>query len=1054
MDSSVSYELEHFYYGQLVHNGKPDGDLRLLAASSGVRAELAADVVKQALIPPLKGVPDGAWALVRGKKIPFIMAQSQIGEAGQSMVHFVLMPTDMLRALGGNLDVMMGLIEQQMRVFDRLGSTLPALLLPQVGPPEKDAQIDHILDLMTATKNRLDVIEQVLSAIVRGVQIVVQGAPEDLRSRTSFIKGLLALLPPPARFGVTFTTHSVASTQVDAQIRFYSTDTPPTDTLVYHWPEARLEGKLVEDEYSHFIVSQLRLDAELVSRQTQILTPVAAWRIKRGDTLAEALAYGSHRIALDNSLTNNLPVESAEVAKVLGEDPTLDDTLRVAYARHLLAFALALGNMEPAEPVAILLRQHTELGQATIRQLDEALSEGKAQLVYDTLKRWLANPLGPEGVDWIKLSQRAIVARMEELTKAGDTAAMNTFLEEVHKAAPGVEISAIVPRLVELTLPFSGRDVALAQTIFLLAVNYLDVDVVTRLLNSPKFTAQLPKGLARLVPFLSNADRARPPSGLLAEVAGSFGDHWKPLVLIRMAEVAMKADRRDLLDAPALSGLSQVALSPWGLQYDPTLGWIGQHFSTDTALQALDRDGARYLLQILLARGAYVELANEMIHHSRLLYPGDLQGDYALMVQQVFADTNIPVDQAPIALAAIEKAGIKSLPLAMAYIGSLQGHDWAVSLDKVAESVTTNLFENRNILKVIDPKPMLALLRFHLKQRDMQNAARLSGLFADVAINSGKAGVAMLIRMFKMMDGSPKLRMAALEVLRRFIRDSESAFGRQSISVFGRELGQDVRHALEATYAMKRLLGGVDFVDYAEFIHITGEFLQDTAMSYIDKTNVPTLGALMNTMQSLTGGISDTERQNIARGMLALGRAIVVLGDQHRHHAPRGDSDKHIENLLAGKADPHSGLEVLYVIGGYFAKGRRFLVKYDRPSVYPLRERSAPMVRDEAEIVNQLLRGLIQTFPPDQEVKMTAEALRGEIESLWGAISLHQQREVVRALAIDFQRVAELTLYISEHGDDKALVDTTLGNRLDAGKLQPKSTLEFYRYVHGYFRST
>jgi hypothetical protein len=304
-----------------------------------------------------------------------------------------------------------------------------------------------------------------------------------------------------------------------------------------------------------------------------------------------------------------------------------------------------------------------------------------------------------------------------------------------------------------------------------------------------------------------------------------------------------------------------------------------------------------------------------------------------------------------------------------------------------------------------------------------------------------------------MMDGSPKLQIAALEVLRRYVRQAESSFGRQSIAVFGRELGGDVRQALMATYTMRQLLGGVDFVDYAEFLHVTAEFLQDTAMSYIDKNALPSLGALMNTMQSLTGGISEAERQNIARSVMALGRAMVVLGDQHRAHAPR-DSDKHIENLLAGKENPRSGIEVLYVIGGYFAKGKRFMVKYDRPSVYPLRERSAPMLRDEAEIVNQLLRGLIQTFPPDQEVKITSEALRGEIESLWGAITLHQQREVVRDLAIDFQRVAELTAYIAANGDDKALVDSGLGKRLDAGKQQPKSTLEFYRYVHGYFRTT
>ena len=278
----VSYQLEHFYYGQFARDGAPHGEPRLLARSNGVAQETAEALAEQVTLPPLADAPDAAWAVVRNKTVPFLLIQAQSGEAGQLMLHYVLLQSDVLRSLGGNIEVLKSLIEPQMPTYDRLGDNLPPLDLPQVGPPAPDAQIDDILDLMTYTHNRTQVIESLLAAVVQGVQIVVQGAPPEQEARTGLVKGLLALLPPPARFGVTFTTHSETDTALDAQIRFYSDDQPPEDTLVYDWDKAQVSGNTVDDDYSHFVISQLRLDAELVIQETQALTSVAAWRIRQG----------------------------------------------------------------------------------------------------------------------------------------------------------------------------------------------------------------------------------------------------------------------------------------------------------------------------------------------------------------------------------------------------------------------------------------------------------------------------------------------------------------------------------------------------------------------------------------------------------------------------------------------------------------------------------------------------------------------------------------------------------------------------------------------------
>lgn len=1057
-DSTVTdsgLQLEHFYYGQLVRDGKGSGDLRLLAASKGVPPETAAVLVKQALIPPLPAAKDGgALALVRGKQnAPFILAQSHLGAAGQSMLHYVLLPADVLRAMGGNLDAFLALIETPLPSYDKLGDPLPLLKFPQPSAPDTEAQENHILDLMTFTRNQIRLMQQLLSGIVQGVQVIILNAPAELQTRVSFIKGLLALLPPPARFGVTFTTHSVASTIVDAQIRFFQGDAPPPGTLIYDWAKAEVSGNLTEDEYSRFITSQLRLDMGLVIKQTQALTSVAAWRIRRGDKLADALAYGSYRLSVDDAVRNHQPVEVEDIAKILAEDPTLDDELRTQYGRHLIAVSLALGDMQHTDPVSILLRQHLDLENVVLDQLTESLKTNpdSAGMLYETLSGWISNPLGPHREEWIQLAQHSAMTHLKSLVATQDAAAVNGFLEQLHEAGPGVEIAQIAPQVVKMALPLSKNDKTLAQTIFLVAVNYLKTDALQKLIGTG-FVKTLSPRISRLMPYLEGKDSGRAPNGLLADAAASFGDQWRPLVLIRLAELALESERLDLIDTSALAGLYQVALSPWGLQYDRVLRWVVENLSRDEKLLALEDAGRFYLLQILLAQGAYHTLAQEMVHHSRLLYPGDHQADYAQMVQRLFAETPIRTEEVPNALEGIETNGIKSLPLAMAYIGALDGHDWSPVLDKVAEEVTGALFRNREVLNVIHPSALLSLLRFHTRQEDVPNSARVASLMPEVAAHYGEGGIRVMVRLYKMLDWHEELRIAALELLRRYIRLVDQPQARKAIVGFGKELGVGVRQALDATYLFNRLFGGMDLEDYAAFLHVVAEFAQDTMISYASKDNIPTQGALKNTLQSMTGGVTEDERRTIARNLLAAARAMVVLGKQQQKHLSR-DREQQIKDLLAGKANPQSALDVLFVLGGYFAKGRRYELKLQRTTHFPLGERSAPMLLDETEVVHHVLRALIQAFPPDKEVRLTASAIRGEIESLWAEISLHQQRQIVRDLAIDLQRVAELVGMIATAGDERALEKGGLADKLDLGKQQPKSTLEFYRYIHGYFKS-
>jgi hypothetical protein len=1052
--SSANFALDHFYYGQLVKDGKPSGELQLLAHSPAVTTDQIAEAIQVALLPPTPGAPTGSWGLIRGRNhIPFALVQSGMGAAGNSILHYIIMPPDALRGMGGNLKALMKLVQADLPTYGHTGNTLPPLELSPSEPTSVQAQIDEILELMSFTKNKIDTIEALLSAIVQGVPLVIQGAPTDLVTRVTFIQAILALLPPSARFGVTFATHTLPSTQTDAQIRFHSGGKLSRDWLVYDWPSGNMAGNIVADEYSRYIISQLRLDAELVSQQTRALTAVAAWRIRRGEGLADALGYAARRLKLDHALLNKQPVETADVSKALAEDPTLTDDLKIAYTRHLLSFALALGDMQHADPIAVMLRQQPELEAALQTQFGDAINEGKAGIVYEAVSKWLANPLGPVGTKWVELAHRAALAHADKLVKSRDVTGMNTFLESVQNADPGVEISRIVPKLVEMALPLTVLDRDLNMTVFLLAINYVDSDVLRRLVSSSKFTAQLPPSLGRLAPYLSGEDAGLCPSGLLVDTAESFGEAWSDLILIRLAEIAARAERPDIVDTSALSRIVHRIQSPWAVQYSQTLAWVAKRVSTSENLGQLEPPGPTYLLQILLAYGAYADLASEMLHQARLLYPGDKQTEYVNTVRQIFAETPLATEQIPVALNTIGDGGIRSLPLAMAYIGALEGHEWSSDLDPVAEDVTKMLFDTPAILEVIPSTAMIALLKFHIKRQDVNNTIRVAGLLPQVAARDGSKGINLIGRMYKMLDWDDRVRVAAMELLRRFVRNAPDEDARRAITGFGREFGQSVQQGLEATYALKKLMDSVDLVSYAEFLHITAEFLQQTALAYVDKSKIPSVGALMNNLDSMGGGLTDAERRVIAQEMLGLGRAVIVLGDQHRANAPR-DAEKHIDGLLNGTANPTSVLDVFWILGGYLTKGKRYPLKLERlTSVHALGERSAPMLKDESQIINSLLRGALRAFPPDKKITLTTEAIRAEMDSLWGAIPLVKQREIVRDLAVDFQRTAELTAIIAGMGGDKAMEDTGAARKLEENTAQPKNPLELYRFVSGYFKA-
>ncbi|MCK6579699.1 MAG: hypothetical protein L6Q98_16520 [Anaerolineae bacterium] len=1043
--------LEHFYYGQLFYQGRPQGELQLLASSPGVSSEQVEEALNASRIPPMPGVPNGSWALVRGKSLPFLLAQAQIGSKGQSMRHVILMSPEGLRGLGGNLTALSRLVEGQMPTYEHVGNTVPPLTFSPT-PPSGDDQQRALLALLGAARDRMDVVEALLSALIQGVQIVVRGAPNDLGTRAGFIEGLLALLPPPARFGVTFATHTLPSTRVDAQVRFYTDEPLPQNALIYDWEKGQVDGKRTPDEYSKYIKSLLRLDLQMVVDQTLTLTPVAGWRLKRGEALAEALTYAARRMVVDAAVTNNQPIEAAEVARILAEDPTLDEATSAAYVRHLLAFALVLEEIEQTDLLSLVVRGKPALERVILQQMDDALGVGKADRVYRVLARWLSNPFGFSGMYWVEMTQKATIAYAEQLAQRRQIEALNAFLRHVRKNQWNIEVSGIIPQLIEVALPLASLNESLAANVFALGASALPGDRWRRFVTLKPLIEKLPEGLKRLAAYLNNDDRTIPPVGLMAQIATEFGEEWRPLMITRLIEAALLAERRDLIDAAALALLARAAPVDLGSQ-ETTYLWIVRSLSDDATVQRLGPAAAHHLLRILLLRGRYDELAAGVMRQGRLIYPPDKQMQFANMLRALFHDTRIEVAAVAPALSALSTQGLKPLPLAMAYYGALEQHNWPPGLDEAATELTRLVFSNRLILEAIQFELIIELLDYHVRRRDENYIARVTSLIPAAAIRRGDSAIDALVRIYRSLDWSAEIKATGLDMLRRYIRLSGDSFAPKVIAQLKLDLGAEVSAALEATHIMRRLIGGEELADYAYSLHTTAKFLYDTGLTYTDRGNLPSVPSLMSDLDSLNGNLTDAERRAIANAILDVGRALVVLSDRHRRFHAK-DTDEQIQTQLDGAGNVETIFDIFRVMAGYFGRGRRLSVRTDRLLTnHPLGDRAAPALMREVQQINRLLKTALRAFGEDEKIALTPAAIRGELESLWAVIALYERRTLVKDLAIDLQRIPELALMITEKADVRTLQDSGVAKRLDMNRQRPENTLEFYRFVHGYFKA-
>lgn len=1037
--------LQYFHYGQLVHHGEPKGDERVLAKSSGISDEFIQLALETAKIPAKPNTTGISWGVLRTKRgQPLIITRAEKGEAGQITYQFIEAPTSILRELASNFKALSAYLSDPLPVYAMLGDSLSAIELNDIKQTTEE-QVDNLLDLLSYAHNNTRYIQPLIEAVISSKPLVITHAPESSEERMGFVQGLLTLLPSSTRFGITILLHNVPDSGFSAQIMFMEDVPEKLHAIVYNWESGQISSKETHGEYSRFIVSQMRLDPELVIRETEKLTPTAGWRFNSGDNLAEALDYASHRSKLDQSIKSGMPVEVFAIAKVLSHDPTLNDEQRLMYSRHLINFSLALQNLSHIDAITATMNSNKELENEVYQYMSKALEEGQGAIIFETLVRWRDNPFSPHGPKWSQLLAKSALAELDSLIADQDAETISDYLDDIQKL--GIQAEPIVTRVIERVLPLVSRNPELPPKLMFIAITMLDDDKLQKLMSSSRFIQLLSDDVKRLLALLSQPERKAPRHSLMRAV-NSVDESVRDTALIAFTKLAYNNQRIDLIDEQALDALIQALNKNKSALDTNTILEITN--TVHDNLTFLPKPAPRLLLQLYLMTENYESLVHAMIIQSRDIYGAGNQIDYIQSVEDTFAKTKLTPEEARHAIAELEEQKIGDIALIAAMLGVLEGTQWHSDLQYLATRIMQELSNDLHVLEMLPSKTTFSLLQYQARQGDMHRlrvAARVTGSCA--SFDFGKAGMTVANNAYKLLDSNDRTRPVALEVVHQYIRECDEKPARHFIKIYGERLGNDIAKKLQLSYEFSNLMARMDWMSYLNSLQITINLLQSAVDAYQNKNNQPNLGDVRLLIANVGRDTNIATHKKLSNELRRLAHNIVILGQRHERRG--SDSDRHIEGIVKGSNDPRSTLDVYRSAGGHLLnkKVHPFRTK-DGNSHHPLGEMSSEDLIDQIGLASELLHQAANARPSSRDM-WTYTAIVDEIDSQTSAL-LDDHTDDLRQMGRNWQRLADLIIYIYKNSNTKIIeAGNARGKRLDILEAQPENALELFRFIYGHF---
>lgn len=1045
---TANYVLNHLFVANKIDS---DGNIasksKLIAATKQLDKKTIEYITQLQFVIPESLENVKTWGIVRGNRnAPFILIHAFSSKPDILYTQYIVLTSEVARSIGGNIHSISKLLSKDVPDIDDKPAVLYQLEFKEPVEETIDEQIDAILELMTLTENNVKIMEIILSALVQGKPLYISNAPDSHEDRENFIRGILAMLPPSVRFAVTFLTGSTNATNLDVQLRFYDDNELPTEenAIVYDWETTSIAGAIDTDEYSRFVISQLRLDAQLVIDRTQKLTPATGWRMHEGDRLSEALAYGSHRLKIDDAVLNNQPVSKEDVAEILAKDPTLSDNLQNIYASHLIKFSIAMNELESADTLLTLVADSPRIEEVALKTLQQISESGQEHYAALIALRWISKGEHLHyHQSWLNLAEHSSTAYVRQCAKNNNINDLISFTGELQKTP--LKIEKIATGCAEEMLSIATKDALLADNLFLLATIHLNTVALLNLLEMRPFVSQLPPPIVQVWKFIETQQNVMPPDQLIAKAAQHYGSVWAPVICTRFIEIAFQYQRYDLVEPVALQRVVAHAATDRARLHRQILANIAHPISGE-AMNTIGEKASLQYLRLLIVMGSFQELAEMLLQLSRTFYAGEAQSQYMQQIYDIFAETEIPDDKVLHHLAELRIHGIKGAPLVMAHIGASQSQTDMPVKKKISDIIDNMLKEQPNLIMVVPVKSLLIVLEDQAKNGDIEAATRTADLISRAIEYQELDGLEISRQMYAIMAKNGKTREAGLETLRVYVRATDDHDARQAVAFFSKKLGASVKANLEATYHINRLLSEVDLYDFAQDLQVATLFLYDTAQLYATKST-PTPNELDGYLSELHGTYSLEERRDVHQNITNLALTLLDLTGDVRN------LNKDIKSYMNGSKPPTNTLELLTLMGGYFSKGNYTPLQFQENEVFPLANRTRNLLFTEIETVTIFLNGLTNVFPASKsKTQLHPKAVASELRGLLKLLTPEDRNIATRILANNLQKFVELVLDIGTNGDKRVFESSNYTKRLDAGKQRPKNTVEFYRYLASFLK--
>ncbi|RPJ02756.1 MAG: hypothetical protein EHM39_01155, partial [Chloroflexi bacterium] len=749
MSEPQVFQLSRAYFGHLIDTQqRTSATAGVIARTPDITPTQIAECVRVARLPSPVATNEmpGALGLFRGETIEFILAKAQANDTGHPQVLYILTPMAALRHLGGNVLALRSLAMMEMPSFATLRTNLVPFELRDPKPPSTEEQTDALLNLLLYCNDTFSTVEGILAGLVQGWPLAVVNSPPSLEKRLQFLQGLLCLLPIPARVGITWATNVTDAQMGQLQIKFLSQHALPSQHIVYDWGEGKLITPAPEDSYSHYIIAQLKLDPSLVIEKTAQLSRTTVWRAMHRENLASALAWVSRRSAIDQAVQNNQPADRETVAAVLREDPTLSDDLRQAYARHLLAFAIALNEPESADVIPAVCAANATIAQSIAEQLRAAAEGNQARMVYTLLERWLLHSSEASALQWHGLLHTAAKQVLAELLTQDKSDEAIQFITHAHESSPALRMNEAMPDLLRLSVGAARYDTNLAHAVFLIAVEVMPPGDLYRILSDVQFQQQLPQDLRTALSYLQPEPRTPAPPHVLDQGARAFGEGKRMMVLTRLAEWAAYLERTELIDTPALQALLTLTQSPQSERFHHLILQVVDEISEVSILQSIEPPGLRVLAQLLLQVGECERAIGQLVFYQNQVFGIPRLKEFTTLAGDVFRLLALSPDALNAALACLEGSPIRPEPRATIYCNALVNRQWADDQQYAARQLTTMIFNDSRLVSTVGTEQALKLLDFYARSRNALDALRVAAALVDHTLNMGQEGAALLVR--------------------------------------------------------------------------------------------------------------------------------------------------------------------------------------------------------------------------------------------------------------------------------------------------------------------